>query len=90
MAKALERLRPGTEGNMAILYYWCVDVILPQVTEGGAIVVPDPAPLDPDEIEDVLSQIALCRTYEKQTITVPAQDVMTVVKLSDGEVTRSV
>jgi hypothetical protein len=77
--------REKTERHMAIMYYYGVRM-LRQLSPTGVWALPDPTPLEVDDLKKALAALAVHSTYEHQTITAMAQD-HTLAILDKGLVT---
>ena len=81
---AMGQINHRDEANMAMLYYYDADELL-RVTPGGTLAGTVPTPLNVEQIETVLKQLAKHSDYQQQTIKAIAQDG-TVVTLMYGQI----
>lgn len=76
--------RAEDERNMALQFYWAT-AQFQLLSEGGTLIMPEPAPLTPEQIRTVFEQIVLHPDYRNQHVQATAKD-NTVVTIENGEV----
>lgn len=84
-ANILMRMDQNRERNMAILYFWTMN-LLPMMRENGVIATPDPSPLTTEEITAVFEQIAQKGGRTDVSVTTGNETASEVVQLIDGKV----
>jgi hypothetical protein len=76
--------RADDERNMALQFYWATAQF--QLLSGdGTLIMPEPAPLTPEQIRVVFEQIVEHPDYDHQSVQATAKDG-TVVTIENGEV----
>lgn len=83
--QAEERRRENLpELNMAMLYFWTA-LQFPKCNPGGAILTTQPAPLDKDQIANVLKQLSVHEQYKNFMISVISKE-MEIIRMAKGDI----
>lgn len=72
----------STEGNKHIFENFLLNELLPLLAPGGVWVAPNPAPLNADEVVEILERVAKSEKYERQHMTTATHDRKVVVLMN--------
>lgn len=85
--EAAQRQDLDRERDMAILFFFATQTVLPITNANGLWIAPDPSPLSLDQIELALNQVAMHPVYEQQKVVFLSEDGERIT-LENGEVKR--